>query len=205
MLFNPDVVHDFSTFVRESGAATVAGDDVHPIIEIKVPDGERRFTLSSQHGYLPSRGEWLDSKGEMWAKVEITEFFEARPGVWFPKLSLSYDHTTPKVRATVVKSTFGAPIPRNEAIVQFPHGARVDNPVEKVIYVWGRDGRPELSFTDPKAFQAWEIQAARTNSPVNGGISRNPSGKFLWIINVALLAGIAILFVIRKLMRKPTA
>lgn len=203
LLFRPEGSMDFASLVRSADAAVVSGTEKEPLVEITRSTGKIRLAFSSEHDYLISRAEWFGVDGTAAAKVEISAFMKTEAGRSFPGASISFDRDVPKVRVRVTTSTFGTTIPRREAVVQFPEGARVDNPVDHIIHIWGAGDAPAKSFSDFTEYAKWEEEAGTRNAPGRGlsGPSlpgeKASSHRLLWY-TIAIVAVLVVLFAVRR-------
>ena len=77
---HPEVVRLVDGIQQIRGFRTVELDFVTP-----AGDVHRKYFFSVDHGYAPVRFEWLSvPDGKIKAEVDVLEFKEVSPGVWFP-------------------------------------------------------------------------------------------------------------------------
>jgi len=198
-LFRPDYVHALADLVKSAKDVKVSNHDQAPIIDADLPDKHLQCTLSPSHGYLISRCQSFAKDKSFISDIVVQEFTETATGAWFPSLAfMKNDAGEIIMRARLIEATHGSSITEKDATVQFPEGARVDNPVEKVIHIWGPKDGPIHSFDSFDDFRLWEDEAARANAPsVPSPRTWRISAPVFWA-NVVLIGLILVLLYLRK-------
>jgi hypothetical protein len=131
--------------------------------------------------------------------TEVLEYSQYGGEVWLPsQIQQSVGALT--VTTRVLECQVNTDIPEDALLVDFPEGARVDEPEKNLIHIWGK-GQAHESFTNRADFDAY-VDAARRRAQA-GPTSGRPMLAAIsqsWIVGiiVAFLAFIPLLVFARK-------
>jgi len=153
--------------------------------------------IDKTHGFLIRRR--VTAKGYV---SEVKRFVQVGE-TWFPEEIVM--RAGPIASTTIVQFVeLNNPIAPDTFRLEFVQGARVDNPDQGVLYIWG-DGRPAETFANHQAFVAY-LEAQMRKSAQGGSLdleSPSPGGnRVLLAVNVAVLILVVILLVIRSRLQK---
>lgn len=174
--------------VLEDGEILHVGETDHTgTIDVQTKDfGHIRLELDKQHGYLLRRTEYRQQADQQEpTSVAEIEVFREEGGVWFP-IQVAHFNSAGRLVARVEKLSLNVPVPREDLIVRFPEGARVDDGAG-LIHVWGANDAPAASYRTFDEYAAAELRREEAE-----GLSDDPAMWWLIVVNVVGISAIAI-------------
>jgi len=136
--------------------------------------------------------------------TEVTDFVEAKPGIWLP-IALSHKKNGQVYgTANVIDYEINEFIKDEDLEVQFPEGAQVNDANGNII-LWGKSG-PEKTFQTYASFMKELYARAReSQAPIRAPLQaegRNRSTSVIIIVNLILVGLLTVLFFIRWLLAR---
>ncbi len=176
---------------RLSNIETIGDDEV---IELFVNDGGPvgeyllRVFLDKSHGYAMRRTEYVIGTGENLRKnvIEIDEF-AGDESAWFPARTITSNGVS-EVIATANRLLLNQPIAPSRLKLNFPEGARVDEPSAGLVHTWGEGDKPARSVS--------AAEFSRAESDVAGGGVVAKARTNLWTIVLLNVLGIAVIILL---------
>ena len=177
LLLVPIVTQDLESLIENASEVDLKSTEEGPVFELKTDHGNVNIQLDREHGYLIKRCEWFagDRAEKPVSIMEVTKFQHFKDKLVFPKAAVVKRGEKVVLDVDVIKLSLNEQLDSSLARVQFPEGARVNNPHRREIYVWGKD-KPRLTFTSNKIFHEWEKAAAGSHVPDNKEVPRR-NGK----------------------------
>lgn len=149
------------------------------------------FTMSRQYGFLVSQVMLPDGT------VGSVEEFRDFDGLTLPA-RVKRQKAPSTTISELLSCTVNQPIPREALRLEFPEGARVDEPNKSLVHLWGKDA-PQRTFANDESLQEFIVDAiAESQRPASQPMSERPGNSLLFWGNVGLLSLLAVLYVIRR-------
>lgn len=176
--------------------------DGQEVLEIDLKEmGRARCFVDPSRSWLVSRTEHFAPGVETPATIlEVEEFQQVgSDNLWFPYRVVMYRglETKPDLEIEVHKAAVRLPESQVGAVLQFPEGCRVDDPLTGAIHIWGTDG-PRLTFGVTDNLVDWEERSAAGIANLAVPARKEAAPPWLWQANLVLLIVAAALFALRR-------
>lgn len=194
----------FRKFVESNEVSDVSANDNEDIL-VFVPrqSNDTATTITTLHfdklrNYIIVRTDHAvtDGKSEYLNKFEVTDFVESN-GIWFPK-RMELSNGSSRTVLTAESVELNGEISDDEVSLDFPVGARVDEPNAGVTHIWGSDRRPKLTM-NAKEFADYELEAGGRGA---GSAPQSTRSSVLVIANILGVAALAIIILYQRMARR---
>lgn len=158
------------------------------------------FDIDAHHGHMVRRIAW---KGSWTATVD--EFKEYRGGIWLP-VRVERTFGSVSMITKVIEAHVNGKMSDAELSLEFPEGARVDEPEKSRVHLWGKYA-PAKTFTNVTDFSSYldrharEVQSASATEPRTAFLRR----PVLWLNAILAILLFALIALRRKLASKEAA
>jgi hypothetical protein len=181
-------------------SATQADDELACISGVSAVLGKVRCFLDPRVGHLLRRVEYLSADGadSLITRVEVIEFSEPKPGIYFPKTAQISGPGRPLFEVRVKSARINEPIPERDLQITLPAGIRVYEPAKGLIHIWGANGRPEQTFSNEEQLGSWEKEMARKLTGAPEVAAASGAAAIVLFANLGLVLLIGVLIYIRR-------
>ena len=150
-----------------------------------------QFRLSPDHGFLLSRVSMPDGT------IGVIEEFRDFGDLHLParvRRQKGDDETV----SELVSCSLNEPIPADMLTLEFPEGARVDEPEAGVIHIWGKD-EPRRTFPNEEALHGFVVDAVTESQwPRPEKMPAGRGSSLLFWANIILISLLVGLYFVRR-------